>query len=136
MHSRRAIAFAPRFQFFDPVAQHGCKLPSCLRCLSLMKVAKRWRIDRFCHVIDIHYPSIFMSRGFQCSSPGCRCEFLATNPVYMSTLSLDIQRLVPKKTKRSFVSRRLIDELSQDLYRSNNANEYITMISDQICRGY
>ena len=54
----------------------------------------------------------------------------------MSTLSEDIQRRVPKKTKRSFVSRRLIDELSQDFYRFNNANEYITMISDQVCREY
>ena len=50
LHVKRAIAFAPQFQFFDPVSQHECDLPICIKCSSKMKVATRWRLDRFCHV--------------------------------------------------------------------------------------
>ena len=131
LHIKRAVAFAPTFQFFDPVSQHGCDLPICIKCSYTMNVAKRWRLDRFCHVIDYFYPKLFLSRGFECSSPQCRCEILATNPVYSSMLPQNIQILIPQKNKRSMVSRKLVDEISQDLYRFNKADQYIKMISDQ-----
>ena len=84
LHIKRAVAFAPQFQFFDPVNQHGCDLPICIKCSSKMKVSKRWRLDRFCHVIDFFYPKLFLSRGFECSPQQCRCEILATHPIYSS----------------------------------------------------
>ena len=62
LHIKRAVAFAPQFQFFDPVNQHGCDLPICIKCSSEMKVAKRWRLDRFCHVIDFSTRSFFITR--------------------------------------------------------------------------
>ena len=45
LHIQRAFAFAPQFQFFDLVNQHGCDLPICIKCSSKLKVAKRWGLD-------------------------------------------------------------------------------------------
>ena len=123
MFIKSAISLSPKFLLFDPVAQHGCKLPTCVRCLNLMKVSKRWRFDRFCHVIDFFYPKLFLSKGFECSSSECSCEFLASNPIYTSTIPNNIKELIPFKTKTTMDSRKLLDELTQDIYRFNNAAE-------------